>query len=42
MATSAVSAARSQVEREWLRLNSFIMRDVNLRALKYHELYTFY
>ena len=30
---------RSLVEREWLRLKSFIMRDDNLRALKYHELY---
>ena len=28
-----------RVEREWTRLKSFVMRDENLRALKYHELY---
>ena len=27
------------MEREWLRLKRFVMRDDNLRALKYHELY---
>ena len=27
------------VEREWMRLKSFVMRDDNLRSLKYQELY---